>query len=195
MFSIMENRVALTFQVELPGGEDRLREMILYVAKECRDAQRFGKVKLNKILWRADFTAFRERGRPVTGCAYQKLAAGPAPLRMEEVLSTLQSRRIVSVEEVPAGGDYVEHRIIGHRDPDLGLFSVDDIYFVDKSVAFYWSKSASTASDLSHRVAWKSRAFLERMPYESAFLSDEKLSRVEKDKFHALAKAKGWKSL
>ena len=187
--------MTLTFEVELPGGEDRLREMVLYVAHRCGTAQRFGKVKLNKILWRADFTAFRERGRPVTGSAYQKLAAGPAPLDMDDVLSGLQSDRLLSFEERAAGGDYVEHRIIGHREADLRLFGVDDIGFVDGSIDFYWSKSASTASDLSHSVAWRSKAFLEKMPYESVFLSDRKLGRSEKDRFHALAKAKAWKSL
>lgn len=190
----MAERAALTFEVDLPGGANRLREMVLYVARKCREAERFGKVKLNKILWRADFSSFRDRGRPVTGSAYQKLAAGPAPLNMDDVLRQMHSHHLIVFDEIDVGGGYLEHRIVDRREADLTLFEGSDIDFVDRSIRFYWSKSASSASDLSHRVAWKSREFLERMPYEAVFLSDDKLDRVGRDKFHALAKAKGWKS-
>jgi hypothetical protein len=68
----METRVAnnLTYKVHLPGGQKRLREMILYISNRCNDAPRWGKSKLNKILWRAGSHAFLNRGDPVTGRPY-----------------------------------------------------------------------------------------------------------------------------
>ena len=191
----VENPARLTFRVDLPGGDDRLRQMILYVATRCQSATRFGKVKLNKILWRADFAAFRERRVPITGVGYQKLAAGPAPLAMDEVLAEMLEDNLIDFKEVGAGDDYVEHRIIPLSAAKLSIFNPEDILFVDKSIEYYWNKSASSASDLSHRVAWKSRGFLERMPYESTFLSDDKLTKKQKEKFFALAEERGWKSL
>jgi hypothetical protein len=51
-------------------GEERLREMVLYIASKCQDAKLFGSVKLYKILMIADFTAFGRLGRPMTGVEY-----------------------------------------------------------------------------------------------------------------------------
>ena len=87
--------------MRLPGGQGRLREMVLYVCAACRDAERFGKVKLNKILWRADFKAFAERRVPLTGRTYQKLAAVPAPLEMPLVLAE-RTVTLGHVEEIAA---------------------------------------------------------------------------------------------
>jgi hypothetical protein len=42
----------LTYSVPLRGGQERLREMILYISKRCHNAPRFGSIKLNKILGR-----------------------------------------------------------------------------------------------------------------------------------------------
>jgi hypothetical protein len=79
----------LTFQVKLPGGQSRLREAALYVMTRCANAEAFGLVKLNKILWRADFKAYAARRVPVTGRQYQRLAQGPAPVEMLPVLQEL----------------------------------------------------------------------------------------------------------
>ena len=38
----------LTYRVELPGGDGRLREMILYVSQKAEEMPRYGKTKLNK---------------------------------------------------------------------------------------------------------------------------------------------------
>jgi hypothetical protein len=55
MSILPDHRPRLTWKVPLPGGQKRLREAVLYVSAACKDAERFGLVKLNKIIWRADF--------------------------------------------------------------------------------------------------------------------------------------------
>lgn len=185
----------LTYRVELPGGYDRLRELVLYVCDRCADARRFGKVKLNKILWRADFEAFAQRGVPVSGRPYQRLAAGPAPVEMSTTLAEMESRRLIVIEEVDHGGGYVEHRPRALQKPNLRYFSADDISYVDASIKHYWTKSATAASGLSHGVAWKTREDRDPIPYESVFLSDEKMSLADRKKFAGLGQSRGWKSL
>lgn len=191
----MEKSAKLTFQADLPGGRDRLREMILHVSVRCHDARRYGKVKLNKILWRADFLSFKEKQVPVTGSGYEKLAVGPAPLHIEDVLDDMLANGEIRIDERGAGGDYIEHRIASLRQPDLRYFSRIDLRFVEDSIQYYWSKSATTASELSNKTAWNVCNFTELMPYESVFLSDEKLTRAEKEKLHSLAKTRNWNSL
>lgn len=169
--------------------------MILYVCERCAGADRFGRVKLNKILWRADFTAFAERGVPVTGRSYVKLAAGPAPVEMPPLLAEMAADNLIEFESRELRGGYVEERPKALARPNLRFFSPDDLAFVDSAVAFYWKKTATAASELSHKVAWKSRDFLDPLPYESVFLSDEKPSARDRAMFARVGKALALKTM
>lgn len=62
-------------------SEEKLRELILYIAYKSKADPRCGAVKLNKLLYYADFTAYRLLGRSITGAEYQHLQEGPAPRR------------------------------------------------------------------------------------------------------------------
>lgn len=192
---MMYRRDTLSFVIELPGGQSRLRETVLYVSAACKDADRFGKVKLNKILWRADFQAFADRRMPVTGRTYQKLAAGPAPLEMPLVLAEMQAQGLLKLTRVEMADGYAEDRPTALAALSLRDFSQGDIDYVDESIQFYWTKSASNASDLSHGIAWKSRKFLDPIPYEAVFLSDAKLNPADCDRFAELAASNNWTSL
>lgn len=66
-------------------NKEKFRELILYVANMSRNDPDFGAVKLNKILYYADFRAYRELGRPISGAAYRKLSEGPAPRQLLRV--------------------------------------------------------------------------------------------------------------
>ena len=184
----------LTYQVPLPGGQSRLREIILYVAGRSADAPRFGKIKLHKIIWLADFTAFAERRLPVTGRAYQRLEFGPAPVEMAPVLEELQQDGLLSFEEVDFGDDIVEKRPIALLPPNLKRFSRDDLDFVDRSIKHYWHMTGKETSDHSHGVAWRTRKNNDPMPYELAFLLDEKPEAEATKRILDLAKSKGWQS-
>src|SRR4051812_28498645 len=103
MSSLPVARPKLTWKVELPGGQRRLREAILYVSEKCVEARFFGKVKLNKIIWRADFESFAQRGQPVTGRQYQRLKQGPAPVEMLPLLNELQAEGLLTIRIVQQG--------------------------------------------------------------------------------------------
>ena len=124
----------LTYQVKLPGGQSRLREMVLYVSEKNKDADRFGLVKLNKILWKSDFSAFAERGIPVTGRAYQRLPLGPAPVEMKPLLAEMLQDGQVILEPYffgkdAEGRDITEYRPIAKVSPVMRWFSADDVSY------------------------------------------------------------------
>jgi hypothetical protein len=54
----------------------------LLIATRSEGDEPFGAVKLNKLLFYADFFAYVKFGECITGQEYQKLAQGPAPRRM-----------------------------------------------------------------------------------------------------------------
>jgi hypothetical protein len=165
--------------VLLPGGQERLRQLIVYVAKRCQQAPYFGAIKLNKILWRADFDSFAERGVPVTGRAYQRLPFGPAPIEMAPLHAEMCERRYIEVEERDFGGSVVEKRTVALVEPQLNLFSSEDIEFVDRAIAYYWNKTDEESSEDAHGIAWSLLEDGDAMPYELAHLSDEPLAGTQ----------------
>ena len=184
----------LTYRVELPGGQLRLREMILYVSMRCADARRFGKVKLNKILWKSDFDAFAARRVPVTGRAYQRLQWGPAAVEMPPLYGEMLQDGLIHVERIDLGDNFVEQRTIPDAEPELKLFSANDLFYVDSAIEYFWEKTGREASDDSHGVAWQSREDGDPMPYELAFLSDRRLGEAQGARLLELGKRSGWNS-
>lgn len=187
----------LTTRVNLPGGQSRLKEMILYVAQHCARADRFGAIKLNKILWKADFDAFAERGVPVTGRDYQRLELGPAPREMPRVSNDMLRDDLIRIDRIDlgqneAGEDIVEHRTIALVDPNLEKFGPDDLRFVDAAIAHYWDMTGTEASDKSHGTAWRTHHNGDLLPYELARLSDKPLNWGMRQRIIDHAKERGW---
>jgi hypothetical protein len=182
----------LTYFVDLPGGQNRLRQLVIYVADKCQTADRFGGIKLNKILWKADFDAFAARQIPVTGRRYQRERLGPIPKEMLPLRRDMEREGVISIELIDFGDGIIEHRTIPLIPPDLALFSQSDIQFVDEAIRYYWNMTGMESSDDSHGVAWRTRANGEPMPYEASFLSDRQLSTQQRRRFADRLYAEGW---
>lgn len=182
---IQTHRPRLTAKVDLPGGQDRLRQLILYVARRCETATYFGLTKLNKILWKADFEAFAARQRPITGRSYQRLPLGPALREMVPLLKEMLRDGILQLEIVyygkdEEGRDVEEKRPKAAAEPKLSYFTEEDMGFVERAIAYYWTKTGRETSDDSHGVAWKARKHKSAMYYELSYLSDDQITDVER---------------
>lgn len=164
-----------TQRIPLTGGQDRLRQMILYVSRKNQNARFFGRTKLNKILWKSDFSAFSERGIPVTGRDYQRLVHGPAPKEMLPLYREMKLKGLIREEVADFGDGIKEMRPIAEIDADLRFFTEDDLKYVERAIEYYWLKTGRETSDDSHGAAWRSRNDGDPMPYESALLSDRKI--------------------
>lgn len=189
----------LTYRVDLPGGQARLRELVLHVSHRAEGMERFGLIKLNKIVWKADFSAFAARGMPVTGRAYQRLPLGPAPVEMRPLLAEMLQDRLITFKLIsfgtgPDGQEIIEHRPLTQEMPSLRWFSRDDLEFVEQAIAYYWSMTGTETSDDSHGPAWRTRQNLDPMPYESALLADKELGPQQKARIMKKAQELGWRS-
>jgi hypothetical protein len=183
----------LTYKVEMPGGQSRLTEATLYVVNKYAEARKFGLTKLNKVLWRADFRAFADRGVPVTGRQYQRLAQGPAPVEMPIILESLLANNAMEIEKRRVF-QFSEHRPIARAQPSMRWFSPDDLSYLDEAIQFYWDWTARSLSKHSHGRAWETRSNGDPMAYELARLSDDEMKPMEKRYFARLGKARGWRS-
>lgn len=185
----------LTYRVDLPGGQLRLRELVIYVSERCQTATRFGKIKLNKIIWKADFDAYAARRVPVTGRAYLRQKFGPVPAEMPPLYSEMLQDDLITVEFIKFDENITEHRTIPKVKPELRrFFSDDDMSFVDSAIGYYWELTGEESSDGSHGVAWSTRSDGDPMPYELALLSDAAPTDEQARYLLIMAEKHGWNS-
>lgn len=169
--------------------EQRFRELLLYVSQKCANDPRFGAVKLNKILFFSDFLFYGEHGKPITCFEYQKLENGPAPRDLKRIRTQMQAEGILGVQVVPLKSGHTQHRTVNLRSPNLKVFKADQIAIVDQVIDALATADAETASELSHRmIGWIAARDNETIPYETAFVSNQPLTDVDRTRGWRFAK-------
>jgi hypothetical protein len=181
----------MTFRFGEPYGDDRLRELILYIAEKCQEDPTFGATKLNKILYFSDFLSFTLHGEPVTGVEYMRLGQGPVPKRMKPITRELQEEHRIAVQSRDYFG-LEQQRVIPLSKPNLDLFKPRDIAVVDEVIKQLWGDSAKKVSRLSHGIAWKMFEDKESIPYEAAYLSNGGPTQEDLDWAEELIARYGW---
>lgn len=161
----------------------KFQEMILYVAKESEGDPRFGATKLNKILFYADFSAYRKWGRSISGQEYQKLEWGPAPRHLVPAVEALEA----AGECVQAQRDVYGHqlkKLIALREPDLSLFSAGEIDLLRDVLDNLRDLNATEVSGLSHEfLGWQAAGHGETIPYETCLLGRPRELTAEEEEF------------
>ena len=153
--------------------EDKFAELVLYVAGRILTDPTGGATKINKILFAAEFAHVRGHGRPISGADYQKLKRGPAPRRLVPVRKQLLERG--DAELVP--DEYMGYqldRLKPLRPADVTRFTPEELRHVEQAIEALWGKTATEASELSHReMGWRMVEDGETIPYEAALLARE----------------------
>lgn len=169
-----------TMPVSSDRGTQKFRELILYIAAKCQDDPDFGKTRLYKALFYADWTAFIETGERITGHDYVKGPHGPIPNRADSIFGELENDRELAIQNTSRGG-YPQRRPIALRDPDLSIFSAVEIAIVDRVIEEQWGITAAGVSQRSHREipAWELAQSGERIPFETSWISSRPLAPHE----------------
>jgi hypothetical protein len=181
----------LTYSAQECNSDDRLRELVLYVAGRSIDDPRFGAVKLNKILYFADFKSFARYGKSITGAGYMRLDEGPVPVRMVPIRRKMIADREIALIKVRYY-DHDQHRVMPLRDANLDCFKAQDIALVDDVISWLYEKSGAEVSKLSHGRAWNMAEDKQNIPYEAVFISDEGLTDYDIARSRELIHEHGW---
>jgi uncharacterized phage-associated protein len=156
--------------------EQKTTELILYIALVTESDAAAGAIKLNKIPYFADLAHLRHYGKPITGAAYQKLEQGPALRPMLRIIERLEADG--SAKTVTR--DYYGHRqkrLMALREPDLSLFTAEEIATVDSIVRQFWGVTATEISKVSHDDAgWNSVEEGQAIPYSMAFIGEPEIT-------------------
>ena len=185
----MAARPTVSFPERHP--DKRLGELMLYVAKRSQFDSNFGGTKLNKILFYSDFCSFARSGKPITGAEYIKQEFGPTPKRLIPVRKQLESKNEAAVQRVEFLGKE-QQRLVALRDPDLSLFTGEEIALVDQVMEYLKGKTAKEVSELSHNRIWRVAKLGHSIPYEAVFLSDDNPTERDVERGKELVQQYGW---
>lgn len=170
-------------------ADQKLAQLILYIAAQCECDERFGATKLNKILFYADFVAYLQREEPITGQEYVRLEKGPAPRRLKPVLEELY-RAGLAAEQQRIYFGYTQKRTVALKLPDLAVFGGDEIAIVDRVIETLRGLNAAEVSYLSHQFpGWHCVPPGETIPYETALLDSSPVTEEEEARIEELAAA------
>ena len=162
---------------------EKFRELVVYICKKSEGDPTFGAIKLNKVLYYADFAAYRVLGKPITGAQYQKLREGPAAKELLTARRALINEGEAYIETRPYFTGTQKRLVIKDgRDADLDMFASDELPIVDEIIAYFHGKTAREVSDISHHEpGWALAEDREIIPYETAWLSTEPIGQDAED--------------
>jgi uncharacterized phage-associated protein len=188
--AVQKKAVNEASKVEFNAG--KFKELVLYVADRSLDDRYFGATKLNKLLFYADFIAYRDYGKPITGATYEKRDFGPVPREMTSIRSSLRKEKAAEVVK-----NYELHfgqkRLLPLRRADLDAFSANEIALVDRIIEMFRFRSAGDVSAFSHRApGWQIAGDREEIPYFTAFISVQAPTEKDIRRGQELAARHGW---
>ena len=180
--------------MEIQFNEDKFKELILYIAKECENDLYFGATKLNKILFFSDILAYSGIGQPITGAEYMSIEHGPVPKRMRPIREEMLLDGDIKLERRGS-----QERTIALRSPTYE-FSERERKIVDNVIDWLRSKDAESVSELSHQLLSVQAGWAETVatgknsiiPYDAVFVSNQPPTEKELAEGLALARSHGW---
>lgn len=155
---------------EIEMATDKLAELILYFADKSKDDPTFGSIKLNKMLFASDFLAYAYLGSSITGASYQHLEKGPAPRGLLPAREKLINEGRLELEFTKYFCK-TQQRPVGLDEPELSVFSKDEIEICDYVIEQFAKADACDTSEWSHKIlGWLNTEMKEEIPYYTAFL-------------------------
>ncbi|MGO9903639.1 MAG: Panacea domain-containing protein [Solirubrobacteraceae bacterium] len=148
---------------------DRFREAVMYIAWRTRDDARFGRVKLAKALFYADFDAYADGGEVITGARYEHWPFGPFPPILYDVEKQLERSGLAEL----VGGDFEgdEKKLIAKAEPDTPHLGLWQRAALDVQIKQLAGSASRTVSEKPHEhPAWLVTRHREAIPYAAALL-------------------------
>ena len=155
-------------------SDDKLKELIVYVAARAADDASMGAMKLNKVLYHAEIRAYLRLGNPISGHPYIKRRLGPAPKGLLPIRRTLETLNAIRLVKEDVGAPIMQERVVALREPDTSLFSPEELAIVDEVIEEFRPLTGTAVSEDSHRLpGWRAVPLDTVIPYETAFVSNE----------------------
>lgn len=152
---------------EYTGGAglslDRVVDVVRYFANS-NDVRYLFKVKLMKMLWYADFLAYKETGRAITGLVYRALPMGAVPVSYDSIMEL----KGVRYEELDMGNGSA-YKILPDRLETYKFLSEDDMAVLDTVIKSVGAMTKNEIVSFMHKEkAYKETQERDYIKYEYA---------------------------
>lgn len=184
----------------MAGGREldrgKLKELMLLFAELSAADPRMSRVKWNKLLYRADFEAFRILGQSISGVTYIRGEHGPMvddlPIYEEELG---KEQRLTW--KTDTSGPEPRKIPIAIESADTRRFSEAELEIIDRALEELRDYGGKAASDWSHEqsAGWQARENDREIPYASAFVSTEPLSEAQMQRALQRSRDEDWASI
>ena len=172
--------------------ETKFRQLLLYVAGKCESDPHCGAIKLNKILFLADFLAYAHLGAPISGAEYEALERGPAPRLLKPIRDDMEAKKELIVRHQRRFG-HTQHRVIPISEPDLAQFTGEEIALVDAVIGMCENETGYDLSELTHGMCgWQLAQYKEVIPYPTVFVANEPATKADQERARELIAEHGW---
>ncbi|MBO9613542.1 MAG: DUF4065 domain-containing protein [Dyadobacter sp.] len=108
------------------------------------------KTKLNKLLFYADFNAYRLTGYSITGLEYRAIQFGPVPSQFQKMYVSLSEQGQISIDEQYFGNGAYGDEITARAIFDKTLFSQDELKVLEFVAKRYGKLPTDDIVRLSH---------------------------------------------
>ncbi len=160
--------------------KNKFKNLVHYIcAQRSGDPSSLGAVKLNKILWLSDFSAYYHLGDSITGARYVKRQFGPVPHQIVSVMNELQKEGAIEVKEVTHYGKPKKEYAVKYG-TSIDHFPQEEKRIIDSTIKLICdSHTAASISEASHDHVWKAAEDGEEMPYYTVFSVPGKITEDE----------------
>lgn len=163
--------------------EEKMKQLILYFAADSINDMNFGKTKLNKLLFFADFKAYLNYFEPITKAKYIKLQNGPVPDNIDVFIQELIIDGYAEYKKINKYGR-IQKQLIALKEYNLDLFKPYEIDIINKVLNQFKDMNNMGISDYSHEYAgWKYAMYGEEIPYYTALLDPDTTLTEEQYKY------------
>jgi Protein of unknown function (DUF4065) len=184
----------------MAGGTEfnpgKFNELVLLMAERSKNDPLMSRVKLNKLLYQADFEAFRLIGHSITGANYVKGEFGPMAAELPFAEERLGERGLLSWRTEEAG-PYSKKVPIAVEGADTLQFSDAELAIIEAALSELVAYGGKSASDWSHResAGWNLVADGEVIPYGTVFISTEPIPSEDIERAASLARERNWAAI
>jgi hypothetical protein len=162
-------------------NRQKFKSLVHYVcARRCDAPETLGGVKLNKILWLSDLSAFYDLGEPITGVRYIKRKFGPVPAPIMPVLHELEAEGVLTVTEAKHYGKQKTEFVV-HVPAKGDFLPPEELKIVNEVIDHVCDEhTAKSVSEASHDHIWKVAMDGEEIPLFTVFAKAGKITDAER---------------
>jgi len=132
---------------------DRLTEMVVYFSERLKPFT----TKLNKLLFYADFKAFKLTGQSMSGARYRAIDRGPVPNNFHSIFEYMANNGAIAIDHVefPGGYEGEQFHPVPGRVFDPEMFTDQERKVLEKIADHFKNVSTVEAIEMSHKEkAW-----------------------------------------